>query len=76
MCFVFDLCGGGDLLSYIRRRKRLSEPLAAYFFKQVCLGVQFCHSKAIVHRDVKAENLLLDEDGLVKLCDFGASKKL
>lgn len=33
MCFVMEMCGGGDLLSYIRRRKRLDEPTAIFFFK-------------------------------------------
>jgi serine/threonine protein kinase len=36
MCFVMELCGGGDLASYIRRRKQLTEPVAAYLFRQVC----------------------------------------
>ncbi len=37
-------------------------------------GLLYCHSKGIVHRDVKLDNLLLDQDGMVKICDFGVSK--
>ena len=76
LCFIFELCAGGDLLSYIRRRKRLTEQVSAYFFKQICEAIQFCHKKLIVHRDIKADNMLVDEEGNVKICDFGTSKSL
>jgi len=69
-----DLCGGGDLLSYIRRRKKLSEDCARHIFKQCVKGVQECHRNLVVHRDIKLENMLLDEEGTLKICDFGVSK--
>jgi serine/threonine protein kinase len=71
--FVMDLCSGGDLLSYIRRRKRLSEECARYIFRQACKAVRHCHRNLIVHRDLKLENMLLDEEGQLKICDFGVS---
>lgn len=74
MCFVMELCGGGDLLNYVRKRKRLSEELSCYFFKQTCEALAYCHHKQISHRDLKPDNLLLQEEGIVKLCDFGVSK--
>jgi serine/threonine protein kinase len=71
-----ELCSGGDLLNYVRKRRKLKEDIAKYVFKQVVEGLHYCHSKRIVHRDIKLDNLLLDEDGSVKLCDFGVSKHL
>jgi serine/threonine protein kinase len=75
-CFVMELCGGGDLHSYIRRRTRLTEDAACFVFRQVCDAVSYCHEKGIVHRDIKPDNLLLHEDGEVKLCDFGVSRQV
>jgi protein-serine/threonine kinase len=71
-----ELCAGGDLLNYVRKRRRLKEEVAKYILKQVVEGLYYCHAKKIVHRDIKLDNLLLDEHGLVKICDFGVSKIL
>ncbi|KAI9490890.1 kinase-like domain-containing protein [Zychaea mexicana] len=55
----------------------LEEPLVACIIKQVVLGLQYLHGNGLVHRDVKAANLLLDHDtGIVKLADFGVSNHL
>ncbi|CDW72434.1 protein kinase domain containing protein [Stylonychia lemnae] len=74
--FVMELCAGGDLLNYVRKRRKLKENIAKYVFKQVVDGLHYCHSKGIVHRDMKLDNLLFDEQGVVKICDFGVSKLL
>lgn len=74
--FVMELCAGGDLLNYVRKRRKLKENVAKYIFKQVVDGLYYCHSKGIVHRDIKLDNLLLDETGTVKICDFGVSRLL
>jgi serine/threonine protein kinase len=77
-----ELCAGGDLLTYVRRRGFLQEDVARVFFKQACAAVNYCHRKNIVHRDVKLDNMLLDIDGetsagvTLKLCDFGVSRLL
>ena len=72
--FVMELCAGGDLLNYVRKRRKLKEDSAKFVFRQVVEGLQYCHSKGIVHRDMKLDNLLLDESGTVKICDFGVSR--
>ena len=72
--FVIELCAGGDLLNYVRRRRRLKEDVAKVVFKQIVEGLAYCHSKNILHRDIKLDNILLDADGEVKICDFGVSK--
>lgn len=74
LCFVMELCAGGDLLSYVRRRKKLEEAHARYFFIQIASGLKYCLKNLVVHRDIKLENLLIDEEGQIKICDFGVSK--
>lgn len=69
-----ELCGGGDLLNYVRKRRRLKEDIAKYFFKQIIEALHYIHHKNIVHRDIKLDNILLDHNGNVKICDFGVSK--
>ena len=72
-----ELCAGGDLLTYVRRRGCLSEDVVRDLFKQAVSAVHYCHRKGIIHRDIKLDNFLLDISGdnpIVKLCDFGVSK--
>ncbi|OHT07205.1 CAMK family protein kinase [Tritrichomonas foetus] len=68
---VLEYCGGGELFDFIIARKRVEEPLAKRFFKQIVLAVGYCHSQNVIHRDLKPENLLLTENNTVKLIDFG-----
>jgi len=67
---------GGSLASLIVKFKRLPEKVIRTFTKQILCGVEYLHSKGIAHRDIKGANILVDHNGLVKLADFGASKKL
>lgn len=64
---VIELCGGGDLLSYVRKRRKLEEPIAKVVFKQILDGLNYCHSKGIVHRDIKLDNILLNCNGEIKV---------
>ncbi|OHT16963.1 CAMK family protein kinase [Tritrichomonas foetus] len=68
---VLEYCGGGELFDFIISRKRVEEPLAKKFFKQIVLTIAYIHSNNIVHRDLKPENLLLTETNSIKLIDFG-----
>lgn len=72
---VMELCAGGDLLNYVRKRRRLKEPIAIKIFKQIIDGLCYIHSKSIAHRDIKLDNILLDGVGNVKIADFGVSKQ-
>ena len=67
MLIVIELCGGGDLLSYVRKRRRLTESIAKLAFKQILNGISYCHSKGIVHRDIKLDNILLNFYGDIKV---------
>jgi serine/threonine protein kinase len=72
--FVIELSAGGDLLNYVRKRRQLKEDVAKSVFKQLIEGLRYCHSKSILHRDIKLDNILLSVDGEIKICDFGVSK--
>ena len=72
--YVMEVCGGGDLLSYVRRRRKLKEDYAKFVFRQIILGLQYVHQKGVLHRDIKLDNILLTSEGDVKICDFGVSK--
>lgn len=69
-----EICGAGDLLTYVRRRRKLKEDIAKHLFRQIIEGLRYCHSKNILHRDIKLDNILLSSEGDVKICDFGVSK--
>jgi len=72
--FVIELCAGGDLLNYVRRRRKLKENVAKFVFKQLIEGLEHCHNRNVVHRDIKLDNILLNSKGKIKICDFGVSK--
>jgi len=73
---VMELCPGGDLLNYVRKRRKLTEKYAKFVFKQIMEGIAYCHENGVVHRDIKLDNVLLDGHGNVKIADFGVSKKV
>lgn len=73
---VMELCAGGDMLNFVRKRKKLDELTAKILFKQVIEGIGYIHSQKILHRDIKLDNILLDGKGNVKIADFGVSKKV
>lgn len=71
---VMEYAGGGNLCSYVKARTRLSEPEARKIFLQLLTGIEYMHDACIIHRDIKLENVLFDEEqNNVKLTDFGFS---
>ncbi|KAJ7088616.1 hypothetical protein C8R44DRAFT_836054 [Mycena epipterygia] len=72
---VTELCCGGELFDYLVEKGRLSEDETKVIFGQLCLAVGYLHDKGIVHRDLKLENVLLDERCRVKLGDFGFTRE-
>jgi len=71
-----EYINGGNLFSFVKKRRKLSEKTAKYLFKQIILGIQHIHSHKIVHRDIKLENILIDLNNNIKICDFGIGKIL
>ncbi|KAF9527208.1 hypothetical protein CPB83DRAFT_793652 [Crepidotus variabilis] len=72
---VTELCCGGELFDYLVEKGRLSEEETRNLFGQLCLAVAYLHDNDIVHRDLKLENVLLDERCRVKLGDFGFTRE-
>ncbi|KAM8975323.1 hormonally up-regulated neu tumor-associated kinase [Pelodytes ibericus] len=70
---VMELCTGGNLMHKIYERKILEENEARKYIRQLILAVEHLHRAGVVHRDLKIENLLLDENNNIKLIDFGLS---
>lgn len=74
MLIVMEQADGGDLLHFIKRVNTLTETDIKYIFKQIVYGLAHCHCRSVLHRDIKLDNILLDGESGVKLCDFGVSK--
>jgi serine/threonine protein kinase len=71
---ILDLYEGGDLYGYLTQKGALPAEEALLLFKQIILGVEYCHKCMIVHRDLKPENLLLSADKKhLVISDFGLS---
>jgi len=67
---------GGSILSLLNNYGAFEELLIKNFIRQVLEGVAYLHEKGIVHRDIKGANILVDNKGIVKISDFGISKKV
>ncbi|CAH6719837.1 serine/threonine-protein kinase Kin4p [[Candida] jaroonii] len=68
---VLEYASGGELFDYILHHKYLKENVAKKFFAQLVSGVDYLHSKGLIHRDLKLENLLLDKNKNIIITDFG-----
>eukprot|EP00930_Biecheleria_cincta_P023825 TRINITY_DN17141_c0_g1_i1.p1 TRINITY_DN17141_c0_g1~~TRINITY_DN17141_c0_g1_i1.p1 ORF type:complete len:346 (-),score=56.13 TRINITY_DN17141_c0_g1_i1:13-1050(-) len=75
---VMELCSGGDLFQYLQQQGVCNEKDVAHAGRQIVLAINYIHSIGIVHRDIKAENIMLTGPSLashVKLIDFGLACK-
>ena len=73
---VMEYVSGGELFTYLRTMQNLKNEDAVFYAAQVALMFEHLHSMNIVYRDLKPENLLIDDKGYLKLTDFGFAKKL
>ncbi|XP_076014715.1 MAP/microtubule affinity-regulating kinase 4 isoform X3 [Genypterus blacodes] len=72
---IMEYASGGEVFDYLVSHGRMKEKEARAKFRQIVSAVNYCHRKNIVHRDLKAENLLLDADSNIKIADFGFSNE-
>ena len=70
---VTEYASKGDVFDHLVKIQRMPEPQACHVFSQILSAVQYCHSRGVVHRDLKVENLLFDAENNIKLADFGFS---
>lgn len=68
---ILEYASGGELFDYILNQRYLRDPSARRLFAQLVSGVGYLHKKGIVHRDLKLENLLLDQNKNIIITDFG-----
>lgn len=72
---VMDYMPAGELFLHLRRAGRFTEDRARFYAAEILLALEYLHDKGIIYRDLKPENVLLDQDGHIRLSDFGLSKK-
>ncbi|GAA5826094.1 hypothetical protein JCM11251_007162 [Rhodosporidiobolus azoricus] len=66
---------GGSIGRIIRTHGKFEENVIKFFTHQILDGLSYLHALGILHRDMKADNILIDQDGMCKISDFGTSKK-
>jgi serine/threonine protein kinase len=74
MVLVMEFAAGGELYDYLSDRKVLTEEEARRIFRQVSTAIYYCHKHKICHRDLKLENILLDEHGNAKVREMRMTK--
>merc|ERR1740123_1475878 len=72
--FLLDVCLGGELFTLLRKRRYFDEPASRFYAACVVEAFDYMHSRGIIYRDLKPENLVLDDKGYLKVTDFGFAK--
>lgn len=72
---ILEYVRGGELFTHLFKREHFEEHEVRFYTAEIVCALEHLHSLGIIYRDIKLENILLDEDGHVCLCDFGLSKE-
>ncbi|CAM9693364.1 unnamed protein product, partial [Phaeothamnion confervicola] len=73
---LMEFVSNGSVHSWLRQYGVLDDALVRRFMHQILLGVAYLHENRIIHRDIKGANVLITDQGIAKLADFGCSKRL
>lgn len=73
---LMEYISGKSLDVLLENFGAFDEPVLKNYSRMLCLALQHCHERGIIHRDLKGKNVLVDVDGQIKLCDFGSAKQL
>ena len=73
---IMEYINGGNLFSFLKKHRKVSEKTAKLLYRQIILGIKYMHEQGIVHRDIKLENILIDLNNNIKICDFGIGRVL
>merc|ERR1712113_446597 len=74
--FLLDVCLGGELFTILRKKRYFDEDTSRFFAGCVIEAFDYMHSEHIIYRDLKPENLVLANDGYLKVTDFGFAKEI
>lgn len=72
---ILEYIRGGELFTHLFKRERFNESEVKFYTGEITLALEHLHKLGIIYRDIKLENILLDQEGHICLCDFGLSKE-
>lgn len=72
---VMEFIQGGELLNQLRKQGKFTEDEAKFYICEILLAIEYLHNNGVIYRDLKPENVLIDDEGHIKLTDFGLSFK-
>lgn len=72
--FVIDFLNGGELFTYLRQEHTFTEERAKIYAAELVEALSYLHRHGVLYRDLKPENVLLDQEGHIRITDFGLSK--
>jgi serine/threonine protein kinase len=73
---AFEYIQGGEIFRLLRKETFFPNDVALFYFTEITCAIEYMHSKKIVYRDLKPENLMIAADGHLKITDFGFAKKI